>query len=226
MCETAVTLHPFEQAGLGKAPFRYLGSDEKRTKSGQPAGTCDYCYRGILTCCVIGSADGKSFVVGCDCVRKTFGPGNRVLTDMERNVARVNLEKRRAKAEAKRQAALELYQAKLAEQRLRNGGLTDAEVQAQREQNERQAAADKYRAANSWLLQHIEPDTGFFVSEMARELQTRLAAELSERQLDVLRDVYAKKHGRKNTDAWKAARDTFDTQVGEQRWQQRNSAGT
>ena len=109
---------------------------------------------------------------------------------------------------------------------MRNGGLTDAEVQAQREQAERQAAADKYRAANDWLLQHIEADTGFFVSEMARELQTRLAAELSERQLDVLRDVYAKKHGRKNTDAWKAARDTFDTQVGEQRWQQRNSAGT
>lgn len=224
MCETVTTLHPFEQAGLGKAPFRYLGSDEKRTKSGQPAGTCDYCFRGILTCCVIGSADGKSFVVGCDCVRKVFGATNRVLTDMERDVARVNLEKRRAKAEAKRQAALELYQAKLAEQRLRNGGLTDAEVQAQRDEAERQATTDRYSAANAWLLEHLLADGGFFAVEMARELQTRLAGELSDRQLEVLRDIYSKKHGRKNSDAWKAARDTFDTQVGEQRWQLRNPA--
>lgn len=224
MCDTTTELHPFEQAGLGKAPFRYLGSGEKRTNSGQPAGTCEYCSRGILTCCVIGSADGKTFVVGCDCVRKVFGPTNRVLTDMERDIARANLEKRRAKAEAKRQAALEAYQAKLAEQRVRNGGPTDAELQAQRDEAERQATTDRYSAANAWLLQHIEADNGFFVSEMARELQTRLAGELSDRQLEVLRDVYAKKHGRKNSDAWKAARDTFDTQVGEQRWQLRNPA--
>lgn len=94
------SIHKFEQAGLGKAPFRYVGFTEKRGPirtvlpngivqecgaPGQPMGTCDYCGQGIAICCEIVSADGKRFVVGSDCVEKTGDAGLRkVKTDVQK----------------------------------------------------------------------------------------------------------------------------------------------
>lgn len=69
------TVHPFERAGLGKSPFRCVGCRENWFVMGdgsrKPGGTCNYCGTGILNEYVIKSSDGKSFVVGCDCVQKT-----------------------------------------------------------------------------------------------------------------------------------------------------------
>lgn len=96
---TATDLHVFEAAGLGTAPFRYLGFTELRGPikilengvwnglesgaPGQPMGTCAYCGQGIAICCEIRSADGKTFVVGSDCVEKTGDAGLRkVKTDV------------------------------------------------------------------------------------------------------------------------------------------------
>lgn len=84
MCTTK-TIHPFETAGLGKAPFKFAGMYEDRGPKqypngmtvgapGQPMGTCEYCGQGIALCCRIASADGKTFVVGSDCVEKTNDP--------------------------------------------------------------------------------------------------------------------------------------------------------
>tara|TARA_R110000796_G_scaffold84556_1_gene184224 strand:- start:1863 stop:2396 length:534 start_codon:yes stop_codon:yes gene_type:complete len=85
--------HVFESAGLGLAPFRYVGSFEDKGphKSvingvqveigapGQPMGTCAYCGQGIAICCQIKSADGKTFTVGSDCVTKTGDKGLKQL---------------------------------------------------------------------------------------------------------------------------------------------------
>jgi hypothetical protein len=88
MCKTTDKLHPFESAGLGKAPFKFVGfyrdigpkpmGDGMTTigAPGQPMGTCDYCLNGIANCYQIASADGKHFVVGCDCVDKLCNPTN------------------------------------------------------------------------------------------------------------------------------------------------------
>jgi hypothetical protein len=80
-------MHPFEKAGLGMAPFRCLGAEHRvgpiRTtlpdgivmevgSPGQPMGTCAYCGTGIANCYIIRSADGKTFIVGSDCVAKTY----------------------------------------------------------------------------------------------------------------------------------------------------------
>lgn len=85
MCDS---LHPFESAGLGKAPFRYVGMEHKVGPvmmadgitqigaPGQPMGTCDYCLNGIAFCFRIRSADGKEFTVGCDCVEKLYKDSN------------------------------------------------------------------------------------------------------------------------------------------------------
>jgi len=79
MCQTETqaaateTTHPFETAGLGRAPFRLAGFSKNVYVAYQgaapvPGGTCDYCATGIMYECVIESADKKRFVVGCDCV--------------------------------------------------------------------------------------------------------------------------------------------------------------
>ncbi len=71
------TLHPFERAGLGLAPFRFVGSHEEKYQACQgapvqPGASCDYCGTAIMVVCVIQSSDGKRFKVGCDCVAKTY----------------------------------------------------------------------------------------------------------------------------------------------------------
>ncbi len=85
---TMQSLHPFEQAGLGKAPFSFIGMTEERGPirstcqktgveiqigaPGQPMGTCDYCGQGIAIVCHVQGADGKRFKVGSDCVEKVY----------------------------------------------------------------------------------------------------------------------------------------------------------
>lgn len=66
--------HVFELAGLGVAPFRFVGMVEKVFKAGdqeKAGGTCAFCSTGIRYCCQVVSSDGKSFIVGTDCVNKT-----------------------------------------------------------------------------------------------------------------------------------------------------------
>lgn len=92
------TIHPWEKAGLGKAPFRWMGVSRKVGPiriidkdglewmigaEGQPMGTCAFCGQGIAECHKIRSADGKDFTVGCDCVAKVHAKGERVLADAQ-----------------------------------------------------------------------------------------------------------------------------------------------
>lgn len=102
--------HVFERAGLGTAPFRWLrcehrvgpiligtegGVEHWAGAPGQPMGSCQFCGQGIAECHVIGSADGREFIVGCDCVRKTGDAGLRKSINKIRTVARHEAESRR-----------------------------------------------------------------------------------------------------------------------------------
>lgn len=85
---TTTATHPFQKAGLGLAPFKFVGYEERRGpmplgdgismigSPGQPMGTCDYCGTGIAGCYMVKSADGKHFIVGCDCVQKLSKASN------------------------------------------------------------------------------------------------------------------------------------------------------
>lgn len=72
-----MSLHPFERAGLGIAPFKCTGVRENWfvpagfPEARKPGGCCNYCGTGILYEYSIESADGKTFVVGSDCVKRT-----------------------------------------------------------------------------------------------------------------------------------------------------------
>lgn len=70
------SVHPFELAGLGKAPFRVVGFSVRKYQACQgapvqPGASCDYCGTGIMNVFEILSSDARKFVVGCDCVAKT-----------------------------------------------------------------------------------------------------------------------------------------------------------
>lgn len=73
-------IHKFEQAGLGKAPFRCVGHERRvyvacHGAPVQPGSTCDYCSNAIMHCFWIQAADGRRFKVGSDCVLKTGDAG-------------------------------------------------------------------------------------------------------------------------------------------------------
>lgn len=71
--------HAFEIAGLGLAPFRFVGASENVITypdgSQQAGGSCDYCGTGIRTECHVKSSDGKAFKVGCNCIDKVGDTG-------------------------------------------------------------------------------------------------------------------------------------------------------
>lgn len=74
-----VGMHAFERAGLGKAPFRFIGASDNvivyPDGSQKAGGSCDYCGTGIRTECQVKSADGRIFKVGCNCIEKVGDAG-------------------------------------------------------------------------------------------------------------------------------------------------------
>lgn len=114
-------IHPWEDAGLGLAPFRCLGVERRigpikyqdpkypgiTTEigaPGQPMGRCDFCGQGIADCYLILSKDGKKFVVGSDCVRRTYHEAETELPASVRKAIADNAhEKREVRAQAKRE---------------------------------------------------------------------------------------------------------------------------
>lgn len=104
---TEKRIHPFEEAGLGKAPFHFDGVTENVYTTGngahsQPGGCCKYCFHGIRYEFWVVSADGERFPVGCDCIRKISSKGSKMLSEAEK----AQKELKRQKAEEKLQTRI------------------------------------------------------------------------------------------------------------------------
>jgi hypothetical protein len=100
-------VHPFEKAGLGKAPFHCTGMVEKTYQACdgapvQPGSSCDFCMTAIRYCFLIEGIDGKQFKVGCDCVRKLGRIDNQLSAEVEAYRKSAEGQKRLAKREADR----------------------------------------------------------------------------------------------------------------------------
>jgi hypothetical protein len=70
--------HAFEVAGLGRAPFRFVGLSENVIDAGgeqKAGGCCAYCFTGIRFECHILSSDGKRTTVGSNCIEKVGDAG-------------------------------------------------------------------------------------------------------------------------------------------------------
>jgi hypothetical protein len=211
------TIHPFEAAGLGLAPFRYVGTSQKVHKAGgieQPAGTCNYCGAGIRYCFHIKSQDGKEFVVGSDCIRKIVREDNRLFTAVERAIAKHKKAERETQRKAKWEVAQQKRELELQWQRDRNGGLTDKEVDDKARREEREKKMAETTARNQWLIDAVSQSHGAFAEPMAEELRWREVSSLSDPCVRILRDIYGRAvGGRSNTKAYKEAVQDFDTRV-------------
>lgn len=107
---TTLSVHCFEKAGLGVAPFRCVGFAAIPSPSlaeqnvaaynnaladlpkGVGCGSCAYCGTAILNNFIIESSDDQRFVVGCDCVAKTGDAG--LIKEVRAERLRVVREKR------------------------------------------------------------------------------------------------------------------------------------
>lgn len=104
--------HPWERAGLGQAPYKFIGASREVYQAVpgdpncpvQPAGSCDFCGQAIWDQCHFESADGKRFKVGCDCAGRA-NEGGKKLSQWQREHDRKVREARKAKKVAESTAA-------------------------------------------------------------------------------------------------------------------------
>jgi hypothetical protein len=227
--QTTDTIHRWEAAGLGRAPFRcvaiietpgknlleanptaYNNAAAEAQQSAQHFGvmlsSCNACGQCLQINCIIRDADGRHFVVGSDCVRKTGDAGLIFRVKHEERV------KQQARKEAERAARWE------AEAPLRAA----RQAEADRLEAEREAAqlAEEARleAENGWLIDILIREShsaGDFCSSVAADLRRKTIADLSPRCLDIVRDIYGKATGgRKGSKKFEAAVAEFDRRAG------------
>lgn len=223
-------IHKWEAAGLGRAPFRlaavietpgkwlmdanpaafdtaWAEASQSARHFGVTLASCNACGQCLQINCVIRDADGRHFVVGSDCVRKTGDAGL---------ISRVKHEERakqRAKKEAERAARWE------AEAPLRAARAAEfARLEAGREAA-RLADEARLEAENGWLIDVLAREShsaGDFCSSVAADLRRKAVSDLSGRCLDIVRDIYGKATGgRKGSRKFAAAVAEFDGRIGQ-----------
>lgn len=168
--------HPFEKAGLGKAPFSCTHVTENVWENGdgttKAGGVCDYCGTGIRwEFWIKGSIAGaRQFKVGCDCVAKT-GWGIEGFEKVRADNARA---RRQAGAQKRRESR-------------------KAQIEAERAQRaaERLEATQAWRDANSALVVRLEAYEG--TNEFLRSSIQNLAywGSLSARQVEAVESCFA-----------------------------------
>lgn len=113
------TIHKFEAAGLGKAPFKYVGMVDQQIAHGErvignvggvqmttkPGGSCAYCGQYIINMFNVESADGHKFHVGCDCITKVGDAG--LIKLVQADVKKMKAAKAKAAKAAKQEEAAE-----------------------------------------------------------------------------------------------------------------------
>lgn len=226
-----VCYHKWESTTEFVAPYRHTGAiislpspeahptayqngmrnaSEEAAAFGVRLGSCQVCGNGIMNNHVAKDAEGAYFVIGCDCAQKLGGE----MCDEAKKAEKIRQAKiREEKREKARLARVAKHQAELQEQRDRNGGLTDREVEAERIAEERRQKRAKLSEKNEWLIEVLQSQNGGFCADMAITLETNEISDLSPRQIGALQDVYAKSHGRRNSKAYKAAEQDFEARV-------------
>jgi hypothetical protein len=214
-------VHPFERAGLGLAPFRFVGVTENMIRhpdgTCQPGGTCDYCANGIRWECHVLSADGKRFKVGCDCIGRLASRTNASTADRALVKSADDAQRRirnaaaRARSAAKREAAAAERAAKW------EAGRVEREAAAAARETERAAERAGHVAASAFVLDALDAagaGSWEFPANIAAELRAgRALSSLSERATELVADIYGKHAGRRGSNAYWTARQDFADRV-------------
>lgn len=231
---TTAIYHPFQEAGLGEAPFALVGviampspslaeanvdaynhavraAAEAARSFGVNLCSCEFCGMALVNNFIIRDRRGRHAVVGCDCVAKT---GDAVLMEAAEIERKRHEKKLRAERAARaRDARAAQFQAELDAQRSRNGGLTDREVAIAQEEAARRAKAEAAAEQNAWLIEVLAqvPTNGDFLPSVIRDLRRFKAADtLSDRACNILADIYAKQvSGKRRGEAYVKALNEF-----------------
>ena len=212
-------IHKWEFAGFGKAPFRVVGIAETPSKSmaehnphaynlalrdmpkGYGIGSCGICGAPLKLNYLIHTADGKKFAVGCECVLKA-DDGN-LTTQMKEEKRRREREKREAKR-------MDAVRAREDEERERNGGKTDWEIEEeqrqlakQRDEQIREEVADILAP----IIRILEDGKGGFRDDIARDM--RKGSMPFGRGWDLVIEIAAKQSGRKGSKPYVEAEEGF-----------------
>jgi len=188
--------HDWELAGLGLAPFKLAGTSDNLIRypdgSTQAGGTCDACGQGIRYEFIIASSDGRRFIVGSECVRKT---GDKTVSaDVDREIAKRKRQAREAVRNAER----------------------DARAAVVREANEKRAPVAEYdrgynaapiaalRAVYDPIAAELADGKGGFRDDIASDLRREGAVSLPRgRGVEIVCDILAKARGKKGSDAYR-----------------------
>jgi hypothetical protein len=223
--------HPFELAGMGIGPFRFLGVASIPSPSlaeHNPdayngalrdlprdlingCGSCANCGMPITHICIVANSTGQRYGIGSDCVQKTGDRclGNAAKVAIARIVRNQKIQRANAKREAKRQQFLSTVCNDRGETNAQRIEREQAEFEAVRKAK-RQALADKWR----FIAPYLSGPPGGFCDSIKESF--RAGYEPSGRAVEILGEIYAKSFGRRGSKAYEAALEEFYAKVGEE----------
>lgn len=188
---------------------------ESQKGLGVSGGCCQHCGMVLMHNFVLEGQDGRRFVVGSDCIRRSGEMTSAIKRAAEAASRRAAEDRRRAE-EAREYAAFlarigadgfvsvrQLFQAS-----------DEARCRCEQERRERQAR--EAWATNAWLIEVLAGMAGGFCEDMAARLRTHALdlRNFSQRQIDIMCDIYAKQAGRRGSKAYNGAYDEFYAKAG------------
>lgn len=200
MTET-IKAHRFEAAHLGVAPFRYVGMNDNSRQnpdgSMQALGTCDYCGTGIRYEFNVEDSTGKTFKVGCECIRHAFNDEALVIV--------VESEKRKL-ARQKREVVRE-------QKRLQWLAENKPRLEAEQKAFEERQRIQKETCLKKWgfMLEILNGMNGGFVQSIMNGIKN--GNEPYGSAIDILRDIYSKTFGRRGSNAYEQAENEFNLRI-------------
>lgn len=195
--------HTFELSGLVKTPYSVINGKQQALKKGHPFN-CEHCGTTIKKSHFIKSMDGKVFIVGIDCLRKS---GDKELLDG------INHSKREAKLQEREVKLSTLVAPRNAHERHINHGQTNLD-RAVSIENEIEGMIRRFMISldNNPIVSVLD---GFgFSQDMAH--QAYLVRPYTAAQLSALKKVYTNKvtnNARIDDAVYKAAEPVCHTEV-------------
>jgi hypothetical protein len=230
--------HPFELAGLGTGPYRFVGMvsipgpslAEANPEAYNNAlrelprdlvggcGTCSCCGMAIMNICIVVNGQGQRYGIGSDCVLKT---GDAYLGNPAKiAIAKHQRHQRAIRNAAKRAAKHKVWLATVCNE----AGETNSQ-RLDRESLEREGAEKALKAQQAvertaatakfgFLLPYLSGPEGGFCESIAKGIRQGYPPRV--RAVDICGEIYAKAHGRRGSKAYNEALDEFGNLTAEQ----------
>jgi hypothetical protein len=216
--------HKWEKLGLGKAPFHVVGllslpsasiaeknpdyyrylmqefEEGRKAWKLKEMGSCQACYTAIQNHYIIKSSDGKTFVVGSECVKKTYDDG------LVKGVKEFDRKQKLAAEKFKPKSDKQLFYSE------KNKAWSNTELKIVAIQKKiKDIKKDHYE----WMASILDTLRGGFAESYAEKLRTDFGVTfegVSDKVYNIFADIYAKYESNgstRNSKAYKSAEEAF-----------------